>query len=150
MSAEHLTVFLKLYFPISALLLLIQRYNQSPFERLLRGLVVLLPGTWTWITISCIVVLLVLIPLTAWAVHHYRLVPMSPNKITPLRVFTIQSRCLVGILLAQRTKLFSARSCWPSSQGDRPSEGLPATKQDATEVQWDLSWMEMSNLLDKR
>eukprot|EP00066_Takifugu_rubripes_P023599 XP_011612865.1 PREDICTED: Fc receptor-like protein 1 [Takifugu rubripes] len=76
-------------------------------------------GTWTWITVSCTVVLLVLIPLTAWSVHYYR------------------------------TKMFSGRSCWPSCQQDRPSVEHPATKQDATEVQWDLSWMEMSNLLDR-
>lgn len=135
--------------PMSAILLLIQQDNYSPFERLLNGLVVLLPGTWTWITVSCTVVLLVLIPLTAWSVHNYRLVPLTPNKNTRLRMFTIQSCYSVGLLLAQRTKMFSGRSCWPSSQQDRPSVGLPATKQDATEVQWDLSWMEMSNLIDR-
>ncbi|KAM9482729.1 uncharacterized protein Hap1MRO34_007817 isoform 1-T1 [Clarias gariepinus] len=26
---------------------------------------------------------------------------------------------------------------------------MPRTKQDVTEIQWDLAWMEMSNLLDK-
>ncbi|CAB1457019.1 unnamed protein product [Pleuronectes platessa] len=30
-----------------------------------------------------------------------------------------------------------------------PAGVLPATKLDVTEVQWDLSWMEMSNLLEK-
>lgn len=135
--------------PMSALLQLIQQYNYSPFERLLSSLVVLLPGTWTWITVSCTVVLLVLIPLTAWSVHYYRLVPISPIKITLLCMFTIQSCYSFGLLFAQRTKMLSNRSCWPSSKQDRTSVGLPATKQDATEVQWDLSWMEMSNLLDR-
>lgn len=46
--------------------------------------------------------------------------------------------------------MFSAGSCWPSPQRERAAPGFPATKQDATEVQWDLSWMEMSNLLDKQ
>nr|XP_046248648.1 uncharacterized protein LOC124061129 isoform X2 [Scatophagus argus] len=41
-------------------------------------------------------------------------------------------------------------SCWPVSKEALPAMELPATKQDATEVQWDLSWMEMSNLLDKQ
>ncbi|KAG9277301.1 Fc receptor-like protein 5 [Astyanax mexicanus] len=27
---------------------------------------------------------------------------------------------------------------------------MPQTKQDATEIQWDLAWMEMANLLDKQ
>lgn len=136
--------------PMSALLLLIQQYNYSPFKRRLSGLDVLLPGTWTWITVSCAVVLLVLIPLTAWSVHYNRFVPKSPNKITPLRMITIQLCYSVGLLLAQRTKMFRGCSCWPSSQQDRPSVRLPATKQDATEVQWDLSWMEMSNLIDRQ
>lgn len=26
---------------------------------------------------------------------------------------------------------------------------MPQTKQDVTEIQWDLAWMEMTNLLDK-
>ncbi|XP_059196336.1 Fc receptor-like protein 6 [Centropristis striata] len=40
--------------------------------------------------------------------------------------------------------------CWPFSKADLPAVELPVTNQDVTEVQWDLSWMEMSNLLDKR
>ncbi|KAJ3598950.1 hypothetical protein NHX12_032913 [Muraenolepis orangiensis] len=38
---------------------------------------------------------------------------------------------------------------WPSSKADVASADVPETKQDVTEVQWDLSWMEMSGLLDK-
>ncbi|XP_029356810.1 uncharacterized protein LOC115042606 [Echeneis naucrates] len=44
---------------------------------------------------------------------------------------------------------FSTRSCWPLSKQDSPAVAFPATKQDVTEVQWDVCWMEMSNLLDK-
>ncbi|XP_076009423.1 B-cell receptor CD22-like isoform X2 [Genypterus blacodes] len=40
--------------------------------------------------------------------------------------------------------------CCRFSKEDLPAMQLPQTKQDVTEVQWDLSWMEMSNLLDKR
>ncbi|XP_068581549.1 uncharacterized protein [Cebidichthys violaceus] len=39
---------------------------------------------------------------------------------------------------------------WPFSKENLPALELPATKQDVTEVQWDLSWMEMSDLLDKQ
>ncbi|AWP11236.1 Hypothetical protein SMAX5B_017595 [Scophthalmus maximus] len=76
-------------------------------------------GSWNWIIVSCGLVLLLLIPLTVWLVCRYRY-----GKL-----------CTHG--------------CWPGSKQDVPSEEQPATKQDATEVQWDLSWMEMSNLLDK-
>ncbi|KAJ3581390.1 hypothetical protein NHX12_016696 [Muraenolepis orangiensis] len=38
---------------------------------------------------------------------------------------------------------------WPSTKADVASADVPETKQDVTEVQWDLSWMEMSGLLDK-
>ncbi|XP_050933177.1 uncharacterized protein LOC127143461 isoform X2 [Lates calcarifer] len=76
-------------------------------------------GSWKWIVVSCGAVLLFLIPLTIWLVCHYRY------------------------------QMFCSRSCWPVSKQEVPAEALPATKQDVTEVQWDLSWMEMSNLLDK-
>lgn len=46
--------------------------------------------------------------------------------------------------------MFCTQSCWPVSKEDLPAVELPVTKQDVTEVQWDLSWMEMSNLLDKQ
>ncbi|XP_071343025.1 uncharacterized protein [Trachinotus anak] len=76
-------------------------------------------GAWKWIIVSCGVVLLLLIPVTVWLVYHYRY------------------------------QKFCTCSCWPLSKQDIPAEAFPATKQDVTEVQWDLSWMEMSNLLDK-
>ncbi|XP_051233834.1 uncharacterized protein LOC127350852 isoform X2 [Dicentrarchus labrax] len=78
-------------------------------------------GSWKWI-VSVIVScgLLCLIPLTVGLIRHYRY------------------------------QTFCTRSCWPVSKEDLPAVELPATKQDATEVQWDLSWMEMSNLLDKQ
>ncbi|XP_062419511.1 sialoadhesin-like [Pungitius pungitius] len=40
------------------------------------------------------------------------------------------------------------RGCRPSSTQKLQGAELPVTKQDASEVQWDLSWMEMSDLLD--
>ncbi|KAL1272772.1 hypothetical protein QQF64_028634 [Cirrhinus molitorella] len=33
---------------------------------------------------------------------------------------------------------------------ERVQQEMPKTKQDVTEIQWDLPWMEMDNLLDKR
>ncbi|XP_044054277.1 sialoadhesin-like [Siniperca chuatsi] len=77
-------------------------------------------GSWKWIIVSCGVVLLFLILLSVWLVCHYRY------------------------------QMFCTRSCWPVSKEDLPAVGLPVTKQDVTEMQWDLSWMEMSNLLDKQ
>lgn len=53
------------------------------------------------------------------------------------------------IISVRRYGKLCTHGCWPGSKQDVPSEEQPATKQDATEVQWDLSWMEMSNLLDK-
>ncbi|CAB1422318.1 unnamed protein product [Pleuronectes platessa] len=44
---------------------------------------------------------------------------------------------------------FCTWSCWPVSKQEVPAGVLPATKLDVTEVQWDLSWMEMSKLLEK-
>ncbi|XP_070764974.1 Fc receptor-like protein 6 [Enoplosus armatus] len=76
-------------------------------------------GSWKWIIVSCGIALLFLIPLTVGLVCHYRY------------------------------QTFCTRSCWPVSKEDLPAVELPATKQDVTEVQWDLSWMEMSSLLDK-
>ncbi|XP_056233983.1 uncharacterized protein LOC130170568 [Seriola aureovittata] len=76
-------------------------------------------GSWKWIILSFAVVLLFLIPLIVWLVRHYRY------------------------------QKFCTRSCWPLSKQEVPAQAFPATKQDVTEVQWDLSWMEMSNLLDK-
>ncbi|KAI4828504.1 hypothetical protein KUCAC02_022588 [Chaenocephalus aceratus] len=69
-------------------------------------------GSGKWVIVSCGVLLLFLIPVTVWLLHHYR--------------------------------------CWPFSKERLQAVELPATKQDVTEVQWDLSWMEMSNLLDKQ
>ncbi|XP_041791145.1 Fc receptor-like protein 6 isoform X2 [Chelmon rostratus] len=76
--------------------------------------------SWKWIIVCCGAVLLFLIPLTVCLVRLYR----------------YQTLCI--------------RNCWPVSKEDLPAVELPATKQDVTEVQWDLSWMEMSNLLDKQ
>ncbi|KAM8745112.1 sialoadhesin-like [Acanthopagrus schlegelii] len=56
----------------------------------------------------------------------------------------------VWLILYYRHQMFRTRSCCPASKEDLPAVELPATKQDMTEVQWDLSWMEMSNLLDKQ
>ncbi|XP_034438692.1 uncharacterized protein LOC117760065 isoform X2 [Hippoglossus hippoglossus] len=76
-------------------------------------------GSWKWIMVSCGVLLLILIPLTVWLICH------------------------------SRYQKFCTWSCWQVSKQEVPAEVLPATKQDVTEVQWDLSWMEMSNLLEK-
>lgn len=65
-------------------------------------------------------------------------------------MFNNQSCYLAAVLFARRAQIFGAHSCWPGSQQERAAVGFPATKQDATEVQWDLSWMEMSNLLEKQ
>ncbi|XP_061593071.1 Fc receptor-like protein 5 [Cololabis saira] len=77
-------------------------------------------GTWKWIIVTCSIVLLCLIPLTVWLVKCHR----CPTLCTS--------------------------SWWPLVKDDVPAVPLPATKQDVTEVQWDLSWMEMSSLLDKQ
>ncbi|KAM7410360.1 hypothetical protein PAMA_001684 [Pampus argenteus] len=77
-------------------------------------------GSWIWIIVSCGIVLLCLTLLAVWLVCQYRY------------------------------QMFCTRSCWPVSKEDLSAVELPATKQDVTEVQWDLSWMEMSNLLDKK
>ncbi|XP_053300988.1 uncharacterized protein LOC128460011 isoform X2 [Pleuronectes platessa] len=76
-------------------------------------------GSWKWIFASCGVLLLIVIPLTVWLVCHYKY------------------------------QKFCTWSCWPVSKQEVPAGVLPATKLDVTEVQWDLSWMEMSNLLEK-
>ncbi|KAM3619699.1 uncharacterized protein V6R79_012222 [Siganus canaliculatus] len=77
-------------------------------------------GSRKWIVASCVVILIFLAALSVWLARRYR------------------------------HRSFWTRSCWPLSKEDLPAVELPATKQDATEVQWDLSWMEMSNLLDKQ
>ncbi|XP_036426528.1 uncharacterized protein LOC118808163 isoform X2 [Colossoma macropomum] len=46
----------------------------------------------------------------------------------------------------QRMKFFPASA----STGMSALQEMPQTKQDATEIQWDLAWMEMANLLDKQ
>lgn len=33
---------------------------------------------------------------------------------------------------------------------ERVQQEMPKTKQDVTEIQWDLPWMEMDNLLGKQ
>ncbi|XP_053291235.1 uncharacterized protein LOC128451427 isoform X2 [Pleuronectes platessa] len=76
-------------------------------------------GSWKWIIASCGVLLLIVIPLTVWLVCHYRY------------------------------QKFCTWSCWPVSKQEVPAGVLPATKLNVTEVKWDLSWMEMSNLLEK-
>ncbi|MED6233493.1 hypothetical protein ATANTOWER_012518 [Ataeniobius toweri] len=57
---------------------------------------------------------------------------------------------LIWLIQRNRYRMFCTRSCWPLSKENIPAVPPPATKQDVTEVQWDLSWMEMSNLLDKQ
>lgn len=46
--------------------------------------------------------------------------------------------------------MFCTHSYWPVFKQEVPAVALPATKQDVTEVQWDLPWMEMSSLMDKQ
>lgn len=41
-------------------------------------------------------------------------------------------------------------SCWPVFKPEVPAVAIPATMQDVSEVQWELSWMEMSSLMDKQ
>ncbi|CAL8306893.1 unnamed protein product [Lota lota] len=78
-------------------------------------------GIWKWsITSSVAVVLLFSIVLIVWLVHR-------------------------------RWGKRSRRDCgWPGFKAGVANVDVPKTKQDVTEVQWDLSWMEMSNLLDKQ
>lgn len=76
-------------------------------------------GSLKWILLSCVVVLLCASLLITW------------------------------LIFCRRKRMFFTRSCWPLSEENIPAVPLPATKQDVTEVQWDLSWMEMSSLLDK-
>ncbi|KAM9762518.1 sialoadhesin-like isoform 1-T1 [Menidia menidia] len=61
--------------------------------------------------------------------------------LIPLTLWLVRRSCY---------RTISTRSSWPISKGEVPAVPLPETKQDVTEVQWDLSWMEMSNLLDKQ
>ncbi|XP_049588267.1 limbic system-associated membrane protein isoform X2 [Syngnathus scovelli] len=55
--------------------------------------------------------------------------------------------CILMILILLAILLIHHFSCWTGSSEETPASAHPATKQDVTEVQWDLSWMEMSNLL---
>nr|XP_061790677.1 low affinity immunoglobulin gamma Fc region receptor III-A-like [Nerophis lumbriciformis] len=71
----------------------------------------------SWIWVVVLCILMILIPLTILLIHHFRY------------------------------KMLYTHSCWTVPGGETPAAVLPATKQDVTEVQWDLSWMEMSNLL---
>lgn len=57
---------------------------------------------------------------------------------------------LIWLIKRNRYRMFGIWSCWPLSKENIPAVPAPVTKQDVTEVQWDLSWMEMSNLLDKQ
>ncbi|RVE73802.1 hypothetical protein OJAV_G00034840 [Oryzias javanicus] len=77
-------------------------------------------GVWKWFAVSSIIVLLFLIPLIVW------------------------------IIYCKSQQMVLCRSCWLITKGDVPSVPLPETKQDVTEVQWDLSWMEMTTLMDKQ
>ncbi|XP_061681159.1 uncharacterized protein LOC133503492 isoform X2 [Syngnathoides biaculeatus] len=77
--------------------------------------------------------------------------PQSWLSVTSSWIWILVSCVLIiliplAILLIHhfRYKMFYAQSCWREGT---PAAVLPATKQDVTEVQWDLSWMEMSNLL---
>ncbi|XP_075943396.1 high affinity immunoglobulin gamma Fc receptor I-like [Anarhichas minor] len=54
------------------------------------------------------------------------------------------------VLIPLTVWLLRHHRCWPFSKENLPAAELPATKQDVTEVQWDLSWMEMSHLLDRQ
>ncbi|XP_077463198.1 Fc receptor-like protein 5 [Stigmatopora argus] len=71
----------------------------------------------SWIWVVVSCIIMILIPLAYLLIHHLR------------------------------HKMLYTHSCWTIPGEETPAGGLPATKQDGTEVQWDLSWMEMSNLL---
>ncbi|XP_077572775.1 uncharacterized protein LOC144196458 [Stigmatopora nigra] len=71
----------------------------------------------SWIWVVVSCIILIIIPLAILLIHHLRY------------------------------KMFYTHSCWTIPGEETSAGGLPATKQDGTEVQWDLSWMEMSNLL---
>ncbi|XP_047443865.1 uncharacterized protein LOC125009736 [Mugil cephalus] len=68
--------------------------------------------------------------------------------IVPCVVLLFLIPLTVWLVHRYRHKMFHTKS-WELSKEDIPAVALPVTKQDVTEVQWDLSWMEMSNLLDK-
>ncbi|KAG7279383.1 hypothetical protein CRUP_024202 [Coryphaenoides rupestris] len=79
-------------------------------------------GTGTWIIISSAVV---------------------------VTVFFLSTVLIVCLVHHRGGKQSTQACCWPSSKAEPVSKEVPKTKQDATEVQWDLSWMELSHLLDK-
>ncbi|XP_020774563.1 protein CEPU-1-like [Boleophthalmus pectinirostris] len=76
-------------------------------------------GPGLWIIVSCTIVLLFLVSVSVWLIWR------------------------------NRYKVICTNSWRPHHTQDIPSVDPPVTKQDVTEVQWDLSWMEMTNLLDK-
>ncbi|KAL1022540.1 hypothetical protein UPYG_G00029050 [Umbra pygmaea] len=73
--------------------------------------------------------------------------------------WVVLSSCIVGILLLITLILIlvchyrwhlRCTGGWLSSKEGPTSIQAPQTKQDVTEIQWDLAWMEMANLLDKQ
>uniref|UniRef100_A0A4W5R0M2 Immunoglobulin domain-containing protein n=1 Tax=Hucho hucho TaxID=62062 RepID=A0A4W5R0M2_9TELE len=77
-------------------------------------------GTWIWVLLFCCIVVILL------------LIPV-----------------VMLLVRHYRSRMWCTRSCFSSKEGPPPGEA-PQTKQDVTEVQWDLAWMEMANLLDKQ
>ncbi|KAM9480509.1 sialoadhesin-like isoform 1-T1 [Salvelinus alpinus] len=77
-------------------------------------------GTWMWVLLFCCIVVILL------------LIPV-----------------VMLLVRHYRLRMWCTRSCFSSKEGPPPGEA-PQTKQDVTEVQWDLGWMEMANLLDKQ
>uniref|UniRef100_A0A8C7H3T2 Uncharacterized LOC109901572 n=1 Tax=Oncorhynchus kisutch TaxID=8019 RepID=A0A8C7H3T2_ONCKI len=77
-------------------------------------------GTWIWVLLFCCIVVILL------------LIPV-----------------VMLLVRHYRLHMWCTRSCFSSKEGPPPGEA-PQTKQDVTEVQWDLGWMEMANLLDKQ
>lgn len=65
-------------------------------------------------------------------------------------LFFLTTLLIVCLVHHRRGKQSTQACCCPSSKAEPARKEVPKTHQDATEVQWDLSWMELSHLLDKQ
>ncbi|XP_029110922.1 uncharacterized protein LOC114911314 [Scleropages formosus] len=73
-------------------------------------------------------------------------------------VWVVVLCCIAGLLLLVPALGILVYQCWSRSDTSKLScfrevqrgQQTPQTKPDTTEVQWDMAWMEMTNLLDKQ
>ncbi|KAJ7992928.1 hypothetical protein DPEC_G00267160 [Dallia pectoralis] len=83
----------------------------------------------------------------------------TPVQTEGTWIWVVLSSCILGVLSLIllfllmvchfRWHMCCTGSCSSSKERTSPVEA-PTTQQDGTEVQWDLAWMEMANLLDKQ